>query len=57
LVIESKIAGGRARITLGATSDPLQLLDEAKDLVSMLRLGALPAKLRLTSEQQVPPAR
>src|SRR5581483_6585207 len=56
-VIESKIAGGHARITLGGMGDPRQQLDEAKDLVAVLRTGSLPAKLRLASEQRVPAAR
>jgi preprotein translocase subunit SecD len=54
-VIESRIGGGRARITLGGFSDPYQLQQEAKDLVAVLRTGALPAPLRKTFETQVGP--
>ena len=51
--IEGRIGGGRARITLGGFSDPYQLQQEAKDLVAVLRTGALPAPLRKTFETQV----
>jgi preprotein translocase subunit SecD len=54
-VIESKIGGGRARITLGGLGDPLLLQEEAKDLVAVLRTGALPAPLKKTFETQVGP--
>ena len=54
-VIESRIGGGRARITMGGFSDPFQLQQEAKDLVAVLRSGALPAPLRKTFETQVGP--
>ena len=53
--IEGRIGGGRARITLGGFSDPYQLQQEAKDLVAVLRTGALPAPLRKTFETQVGP--
>ena len=43
-VIESRI-GARGRITLGGFGDPFQLQQEAKDLVAVLRSGALPAPL------------
>jgi len=54
--IEGRIGGGRARITLGGYSDPYQLQQEAKDLVAVLRTGALPAPLRKTFETQVGPS-
>ena len=54
-VIESRIGGGRARITMGGFSDPIQLQNEAKDLVAVLRTGALPAPLKKTFETQVGP--
>jgi preprotein translocase subunit SecD len=54
-VIESRIGGGRARITMGGYSDPFQLQQEAKDLVAVLRTGALPAPLKKTFETQVGP--
>jgi preprotein translocase subunit SecD len=53
-VIESRI-GKRGRITLGGFGDPFALQNEAKDLVSVLRSGALPAPLRKTFETQVGP--
>jgi preprotein translocase subunit SecD len=53
-VIESRI-GARGRITLGSFGDPFQLQNEAKDLVGVLRSGALPAPLRKTFETQVGP--
>jgi preprotein translocase subunit SecD len=53
-VIESRI-GARGRITLGGFGDPFALQNEAKDLVGVLRSGALPAPLRKTFETQVGP--
>jgi preprotein translocase subunit SecD len=53
-VLQDRIAGGRARITLGY-QDPLQLDREARDLVTVLRSGALPAPLRKTYESQIGP--
>ena len=53
-VIESRI-GARGRITLGGFGDPFALQQEAKDLVAVLRSGALPAPLRKTFETQVGP--
>jgi preprotein translocase subunit SecD len=53
-VIKSRI-GARGRITLGSYGDPFQLQQEAKDLVAVLRSGALPAPLRKTFETQVGP--
>jgi len=53
-VIEGRI-GARGRITLGGFGDPFQLQQEAKDLVAVLRSGALPAPLRKTFETQVGP--
>jgi preprotein translocase subunit SecD len=54
-VIESRIGGGKARITMGGFRDPFQLQQEAKDLVAVLRTGALPAPLKKTFETQVGP--
>ena len=53
-VIEGRI-GARGRITLGSFGDPFQIQQEAKDLVAVLRSGALPAPLRKTFETQVGP--
>lgn len=55
-VLQSRIGGGRARITLGGFKDPFKLQQEAKDLVAVLRAGALPAPLRKTFETQVGPS-
>jgi preprotein translocase subunit SecD len=54
-VIEGRIGGGRARITMGGYTDPFQLQEEAKDLVAVLKTGALPAPLKRISENQVGP--
>ena len=54
-VIETKIGGGRARITMGGFQDGFQLRQEAADLVAVLRTGALPAPLKKTFETQVGP--
>jgi preprotein translocase subunit SecD len=54
-VIESRIGGGRARITMGGMGDPFKVQQEAKDLVAVLRTGALPAPLKMTHEMQVGP--
>jgi preprotein translocase subunit SecD len=55
-VFQSRIGGGRARITLGGFKDPYKLQQEAKDLVAVLRAGALPAPLRKSFETQVGPS-
>jgi preprotein translocase subunit SecD len=52
-ILQSRIGGGRARITLGGFKDPFKIQQEAKDLVAVLRAGALPAPLRKTFETQV----
>jgi preprotein translocase subunit SecD len=54
-VIEGRIGGGRARITMGGYQDTFQLQNEAKDLVAVLKTGALPAPLKKTFETQVGP--
>ena len=54
-VFQSRIGGGRCRITLGGFKDPFKLQQEAKDLVAVLRTGALPAPLRKVFETQVGP--
>jgi preprotein translocase subunit SecD len=53
-IIEGRI-GAHGRITLGGFGDPFQLQNEAKELVGVLRSGALPAPLRKTFETQVGP--
>src|ERR1700690_2394792 len=51
-VIESKISD-RGRITMGGYSDPFKVQQEVKDLVGVLRSGALPAPLKKSFETQV----
>jgi preprotein translocase subunit SecD len=51
-VIQSQISD-RGRITLGGFGDPVRLVQEAKDLVAVLRSGALPAPLRKATETQI----
>ena len=54
-VIKSKIAGGRASITLGA-GDPEQQLANAKKLELVLRSGALPAPISPSNESLIGPS-
>lgn len=55
-VIQDRIGGGTCRITLGGFRDPMAIQEEAKDLVAVLRTGALPAPLRKVFETQVGPS-
>lgn len=50
-VIESKIAGGHARVTMGGYSDPSRLQEEAKDLVAVLRSGGTAAPVALVESR------
>ena len=54
-VIQSRIAGGRASITLGG-SDPETQLRDAKALELVLRSGALPAPITPSNEQHIGPS-
>ncbi len=54
-VLEGKIGGGRARITLGGAGSQEALQQEAIELVQVLKTGALPAPLAWKSENQVGP--
>ncbi len=54
-VLESKIGGGHARITLGGSGSQEGMRQEAMDLVAVLKTGALPAPLTWKSENQVGP--
>ena len=49
-VINEPITGGRARISLGAASDPEGTLAEARDLAEAMRGGGLDAGKRLSFE-------
>lgn len=53
-VIQERIGGGRAQITLG-NSFGQNLMDEANNLVVVLKSGALPARLRPSNEQMLGP--
>ncbi len=53
-VIQARIGGGRAQISLGS-GDYQSLFDEANDLVVVLRAGALPAPLRPANQQRIGP--
>ncbi len=54
-VIQSRIAGGRAQITLGQ-GEYNDMLQEAKDLSIVLRAGALPAQLDFLEQRVVGPS-
>jgi preprotein translocase subunit SecD len=55
-VIQSRIGGGRASITLGRNEAYQDMLNEASDLVVVLRAGALPAPIRPANEQLIGPS-
>lgn len=54
--IQQRIGGGRASITLGGFRPFNELLQEANDLVVVLRAGALPAPIRPANEQLIGPS-
>ncbi len=54
-VIQSRIAGGHASITLGA-ADPETQLRDARKLELVLRSGALPAPITPSNEQHIGPS-
>lgn len=54
-VIQVRIPGGSARITLGSYEDYTRILNEASDLVIVLKAGALPAPIRPSNEQLIGP--
>lgn len=49
-VIQERIGGGRAQISLGGYKDYQTLLKEASDMVVVLKAGSLPAPISLASE-------
>jgi preprotein translocase subunit SecD len=53
-IVQSKISE-HGEITMGSSTDPTALQQEVKDLIAVLRSGALPAPLRKTFETQVGP--
>ena len=54
-VIQTRIGGGRAQITLGGMRDYNSVMNEARDLVVVLKAGALPAPIRPSNEQLIGP--
>ena len=52
-VIQEKIPGGTARITMGGLKSHAEVAQEAKDLALVLRAGALPAPVRVLEERSV----
>jgi preprotein translocase subunit SecD len=52
-VIQSKIAGGNAQITMGGMRSHQEILQEASDLVLVLKAGALPAPVKIEEERTV----
>ncbi len=52
-VIQAKIAGGNAQITLGGQRGYNQMIEEANDLSLVLRSGALPAPVSIFEERTV----
>ncbi|MCL2822564.1 MAG: protein translocase subunit SecD [Polyangiaceae bacterium] len=54
-VIQARIAGGHAQITMGA-SDPQTQLEESRQLELVLRSGALPAPITPSNEQRIGPS-
>ena len=54
-VIQTEIGGGRCQITLGGFRPYNQVLNEAKDLVIVLKAGALPVPIRPSNEQMIGP--
>src|SRR5690606_24926491 len=54
-VIQDRIAGGRASITMGS-GDPQAQLQDSRKLELVLRSGALPAPITPTNEQHIGPS-
>lgn len=54
-VIQAKIAGGHAQITLGGGANFNKSMSEAKDLALVLRAGALPVQLDFLEQRTVGP--
>lgn len=55
-VIQSEIGGGHCQITLGGFRPYNEILNEAKDLVVVLKAGALPVPIRPSNEQLIGPS-
>ena len=52
-VIQAKISGGNAQITLGTSQDRSVVEKDARELALILRSGALPAPIEILEERQV----
>ncbi len=55
-VIQDRISGGRAQITLGGMKTPQEVLLDAKNLALVLKAGALPAPVTIREERSVGPS-
>jgi preprotein translocase subunit SecD len=55
-VIQSEIGGGHCSVTLGGFRPYNEILNEAKDLVLVLKAGALPVPIRASNEQMIGPS-
>jgi preprotein translocase subunit SecD len=55
-VIQSRIAGGSAQITMGGSRDFQKTIEEAKTIAVALRAGALPARLEQLEERTIGPS-
>ncbi len=54
-MIQAKIAGGQAQITLGGGANFNKVMSEARDLALILRAGALPVQLDFLEQRTVGP--
>jgi preprotein translocase subunit SecD len=54
-VIQTEIGGGHCQITLGGFRPYNEILNEASDLVIVLKAGALPVPIRPANEQMIGP--
>ncbi len=55
-VIQTEIGGGHCQITLGGFRPYNEILNEAKELVIVLKAGALPVPIRPSNEQMIGPS-
>jgi preprotein translocase subunit SecD len=55
-VIQTEIGGGHCQITLGGFRPYNEILNEANDLVLVLKAGALPVPIRASNEQMIGPS-
>jgi preprotein translocase subunit SecD len=55
-VIQTEIGGGHCQVTLGGFRPYNEILNEARDLVVVLKAGALPVPIRPSNEQMIGPS-